>query len=481
MSHCFNLVFLLHTVTGDKLFEKSVAPYNGAPFTRQQPLSALPSAAADGGNPNLQVKRLMPNSVYTKDASACNMGKNAPEGGCLNNPDRECMWIHLETKDPFIAVQDVQFLCLPCEIDGQNIPCWPGGSVIGGYYHVMACKMTCPHQQALAQPEFNCVNDGGFVTEGGCFQAGIDTKSQCMFMAYELENGDKRTTCGPCFVSGVGGWGCPSMGGPGPAEGSKMIYCKSQCDVLCHGPPDCPPTVAPPPPPPPPSPGLIGTRSDKKALLGRPALPPPNPYSIAIAAAKAAKAAGWTIGTPPPPASYYPIIMYRSPKDYAFTPGPPVSSLGFPDPMAYAKGASASAMLQEDVESDDHHSPEHSPGNTTGSVQQDNIQASLISAYKKAYGGDALPGQGAPPPMPFNDMSGPPPLPPTSGSIEAMGPPPLPPTSGTIEAMGPPPLPPTSGSFGVSSMLQTGAGPVPGPMPGAGITQTTLARRKWGQ
>merc|ERR1719428_1419988 len=246
----------------------------------------------------------------------------------------------------------------------------------------MACKMTCPHQQALVQPEYNCADDSGSVTEGGCMQKGIDSKSKCMFMAYQLESGEKKTQCGPCYVSGVGGWGCPTIGGVGPVENSKIIYCFSQCDVLCHGPPDCPPTVAPPPPPPPPSPGLVSTRSSKNALLGRPGLPPPNPYAFAIAAAKAAKAAGWTIGTPPPPASYYPIIMYRSPKDYAFTPGPPVSALGFPDPMAYAKGAASSAMLQEDIESDQNfgdNSHGSSPGNATGLIQQDNVQASMIS------------------------------------------------------------------------------------------------------
>jgi hypothetical protein len=144
--------------------------------------------------------------------------------------------------------------------------------------------------------------------------------------------------------------------------------------------------------------------------------------------------------------------MYRSPKDYAFTPGPAVSSLGFPDPMAYAKGASASAMLQEDVDSDDHGDNSHdsSPGNTTGFTPKDNVQASLISAYKQAYGEDSSPNSamGGPPPLPFNDMSGPPPLPPTSAQ-----------------------------SLEVASMLQTAKGPVAG----AGITQTTLARRKWGQ
>lgn len=454
MSHCFSLVLLLHKVAGHVgvrepllQLQTQVGPYNGAPFIQPQPagsLNALPSMEADGQNPNLAVRRLMPNQVYTKDASACNMGESAAMGACLNNKDRECMWIQLETKDPFVAIQDSKMLCLPCVIDGQNIPCWPGGAVIGGYWHVLACQMTCPHQGALIQPEYHCSNDGGSITEGACMQAGVDSKSKCMFMAYQLEDGTKKTMCGPCYVSGTGGWGCPDIGGKGPVAGSKMIYCFSQCDVLCTGPPDCPPTVAPPPPPPPPSPGLVATRSGNNALLGRPGLPPPNPYAFAIAAAKAAKAAGWKIGTPPPPASYYPIIMYRSPKDYAFTPGPPVSSLGFPDPMAYAKGASASAMLQEDVESDHSYgdnSHESAPGNTTESRAQGNVQASLLSAYKKAYGRDSS-GAAAPPPLPFNDMSGPPPLPPTSE---------------------------------VTSVLQTGAAP------GQGILQTTLVRQKWGQ
>merc|ERR1719261_1746424 len=175
----------------------------------------------------------------------------------------------------------------------------------------------------MVQPEFHCADDGGFVTEGACMQKGVDSKSKCMFFAYQLENGDKRTQCGPCYVSGVGGWGCPKVGGVGPKPGSKIIYCFSQCDVPCTGPPDCPPTVAPPPPPPPPSPGIVVTNAEKTDMLKAPlpvAMPTINPYAIAAAAAKAAKDAGWQIGTPPPPMGYYPVVMYRRPGDYMFTP-----------------------------------------------------------------------------------------------------------------------------------------------------------------
>jgi hypothetical protein len=36
-------------------------------------------------------------------------------------------------------------------------------------------------------------------------------------------------------------------------------------------------------------------------------LPTVNPYAAAMAAAKAAEASGWKIGTPAPPTSYYPV------------------------------------------------------------------------------------------------------------------------------------------------------------------------------
>merc|ERR1719281_1984060 len=152
-------------------------------------------------------------------------------------------------------------------------------------------------------------------------------------MAYENSEGVKKSTCGPCFVSGTGGFGCPAAGGPGPESGSTLTACVDQCAVICPGPPGCPPTAAPPPPPP--SPGVVQTSADPDAMLIAPApvaMPTINPYAVAIAAMEAAKAAGWEVGTTPLPKSYDPVIMYRGPMDYMFTPGPPPAMLAAPAP-----------------------------------------------------------------------------------------------------------------------------------------------------
>merc|ERR1719253_1330631 len=119
------------------------------------------------------------------------------------------------------------------------------------------------------------------------------------------------------------------------------MSCVDQCAVICHGPPGCPPTVAPPPPPPPPSPGVVMTtlpdkdKDPEDVMLIAPApyaMPTINPYAVAQAAMEAAKKAGWAIGTPPPPKSWDPVIMYRTPTDYMFTPGPPPAMLAAPIP-----------------------------------------------------------------------------------------------------------------------------------------------------
>ena len=62
------------------------------------------------------------------------------------------------------------------------------------------------------------------------------------------------------------------------------------------------------------------------------AMPTINPYAVAQAAMEAAKKAGWEIGTTPLPKSYDPVLMYRGPMDYMFTPGPPAAMIAAPAP-----------------------------------------------------------------------------------------------------------------------------------------------------
>merc|ERR1719160_1402001 len=134
---------------------------------------------------------------------------------------------------------------------------------------VLECKMSCPHQETLSVPQYGCIDTSGFITKSNCFSKGKSTRSKCMFIAYKVGN-KKKTVCGPCYVSGTGGWGCPKKGGPGPEPDSTVYHCKSKCSKRCHGPPHCPPTVAPPPDPPPPSPGIISTAADPAEIRHAP-------------------------------------------------------------------------------------------------------------------------------------------------------------------------------------------------------------------
>lgn len=240
------------------------------------------------------------------------------------------MWTRVEGRDPTVIVQSSNSYCLPCELDGNKIPCWNVGAFVGGM-QVTDCEMSCKHHERIYQSQYACSDESGFISGSQCFNIAALSQSKCMFITYKDDKGTDKSSCGPCALDGAGGWGCPAVGGPGPTPGSKVTSCVSQCDVICPGPPACPPTVAPPPPPPPPSPGLPRTRlDDDKEMVSAPApwpVPTVNPFTIMEAARKAAEAAGWVVPEPVPPKSYMPVIVYRSPGDYAFSTGPPPSLL----------------------------------------------------------------------------------------------------------------------------------------------------------
>jgi len=329
----FRLLAVVWTVSDASNLTRQ-SPYNGAAFLTPSALTVLPSREVDADNTNIAVTRLLRNDVNTKDASACTDGAGDPadKDKCLYKAGRDCMWVSYEGRDPAKAVQTVHSHCLPCELDGQEIPCWNIGAAYAGS-EVTECEMSCPHQKRIRQPQYACSDESGFITESQCFDKGVRSSSKCMYIQYAKDDGEGKSTCGPCTVDGTGGWGCPPVDGPGPEDGSKVTFCSSQCDVICSGPPDCPPTVAPPPPPPPPAPGVVTVGSDPNKMLLAPApydMPTVNPFAIAYAIADAAKKAGWTIGTPPPPKTYYPVVMYRKPMDYIWTPAPPPNALGFP-------------------------------------------------------------------------------------------------------------------------------------------------------
>lgn len=305
-------------------------PYSGVPFLRGQALQTLPSSDVDGEDAGIMVTRLLPNPIDKASPHACDGGNQADKGKCLSTKGRGCMWTRVEGRDPTKAIQEAFSYCLPCILDGNEIPCWNVGAFMEGR-EVTDCEMTCTHHKRIWQPEYACSDESGFISNSECFNRASLSQSKCMYITYQTEAGEDKSSCAPCHIDGSGGWGCPAVGGAGPTAGTSVTSCVSQCDVICPGPPACPPTVQPPPPPPPPSPGLIKTSSPGDLMLSAPApwpMPTINPFAIAEAAANAAKAAGWTLAKPAPPKSYIPVIIYRSPDDYAFTTGPPIPAEG---------------------------------------------------------------------------------------------------------------------------------------------------------
>jgi len=306
-----------------------VAPYSGAPFHLHGGHGTLPSWAEDGANAQMSVyRRGSAGASFDADQrgpEACNMGDQADGKACLGVKGRGCMWTRVETRDPLKRVQASNSYCLPCRMEGQEIPCWSVGGWVGGK-QVTHCSMSCAHQQKIVQPEYACSDDSGFITQSQCFDKAARSGSKCMFIAYEDEAGEKHSSCGPCKLQGSGGWGCPAAGQAGPAQGSKVVSCLSQCDVLCSGPPACPPTVAPPPPPPPPSPGVVRVSSPQHDMVNAPApfdLPTANPYAVIQAARDAAERAGYRVATTAAPKVYWPVVYYVNPIVHMFTTGPP--------------------------------------------------------------------------------------------------------------------------------------------------------------
>jgi hypothetical protein len=306
-------------------------PVGGSPFVLPAPLETLPSPESDSASAVMSVYRLGTHGADASSATkipphSCDMGEQADMKQCLGK-ERGCMWTSVTTRDPFKRVQSVSQYCLPCELDGEDIPCWNIGAWVDGK-QVTDCKMSCNHQEKIYQPEYACSDDTGFISLSQCFDRAARSGSKCMYIEYE-DKGLSRASCAPCQLEGTGGWGCPEVGGEGPISGTKVKSCLSQCDVICAGPPACPPTVAPPPPPPPQqSPGLPMVSAPEDEMLNAPgpwmAAPTINPYSIIEAAREAAKKAGFQIATPPPPPKvYWPVIYYRSPADYLYTTGPP--------------------------------------------------------------------------------------------------------------------------------------------------------------
>lgn len=308
----------------------AATPLSGAPFTINFAVGKW-DTQIDAADPEMLVRQFdnaNPQAMLKDTASphACDMGEQADQNACLNVEGRSCMWTRVETRNPLQRIQASNSFCLPCRIDKQAIPCWNIGAWVDGK-QVTNCEMSCDHQEEVIQKNYVCSDTSGAISQNECFAKGSATGSKCMFMSYEVSGGTK-SSCAPCELVGTGSWGCPAVGQPGPDADSKVQSCLSQCDVLCAGPPACPPTVAPPPPPPPPSPGVNKVHAAEDEMVSAPfpgrVATTANPWSAIQSARDVATRAGMPMGTTTAfPKVYYPVVYYRSSMDNIFTTGPP--------------------------------------------------------------------------------------------------------------------------------------------------------------
>mmetsp|Transcript_2529 Transcript_2529/g.7476 ORF Transcript_2529/g.7476 Transcript_2529/m.7476 type:complete len:379 (-) Transcript_2529:101-1237(-) len=309
---------------------QAVAPMSGAPFLFSAPIDF------DRIKPGLGLKITRLKPPTKEDATiGCHDGDQASKDKCLTDPGPGCMWTQVETDDPTLMVQASNSFCLPCELDGEELPCWSLGAWFGNMI-VKECIMSCGHQKTMAQPYASCAAGPGGGSESECFDRGQGSGSKCMFLVSKDKTGQLKSQCGPCELPGTGSWGCPAEGDKG-LDDQTVVRCKSQCDKPCSGPPDCAPTAFPPPVLPA-NPGIPRVASPKEEMLSAPLggdSPPPNPMAIVQAAILAAAAAGHPFTTPAPPKTYYPVVMYRTPADYLATTLPPMTPYQYVWPQAW--------------------------------------------------------------------------------------------------------------------------------------------------
>jgi len=297
----------------------TAAPVSGAPFLQPSGSGALPSPREDENDQNMLVARLSSNALRRRPAHVCDDGKQADRMKCLQTAGRGCMWTRIETRNPRLHVQESYSYCLPCELDGEEIPCWNVGARIGDK-QVTDCAMSCSHQRRIWQPQYACSDgQGSVISETQCFDRGTQSSSKCMFLQYEDTEGNSRGSCGPCELTGSGSWGCPPAGSAGPEEGSRVTSCRSQCDITEAD--DLPLT----------SPGIAQVRSPPDKMLSAPlgaavlhaAADGPDPSDAAAKAAKTGGQQGRALRRREP---HTRVVIYRTPGDFRATTLPPVPS-----------------------------------------------------------------------------------------------------------------------------------------------------------
>eukprot|EP00933_Yihiella_yeosuensis_P052933 TRINITY_DN5108_c0_g1_i1.p1 TRINITY_DN5108_c0_g1~~TRINITY_DN5108_c0_g1_i1.p1 ORF type:complete len:396 (+),score=92.99 TRINITY_DN5108_c0_g1_i1:130-1317(+) len=294
------------------------APDNGAAFLVPKDLSRLPDELSDQRNPNSIISRLSgaaSGGDEQASAHACDMGTRAPKNDCLSVEGRGCMWVELDNHDPSPFAVKSSAYCMPCEIDNEAIPCWTPGAWIGSE-QVKSCQMSCRHQTRVVQPQYVCSDFVGVDSITSCFNRGQKSGSKCMFMTYKDKEDKMRSSCAPCEVDGVGKINCPDIGGKGPEEKSSVQTCESQCEAprpeVQAGLVILAPIGFPA------SPGLSVVDGPADEMVSAPNAPPAPSAEQELALKSSAEAMAGFIPPPvfpPPPPKYFPVVVYRSPKD----------------------------------------------------------------------------------------------------------------------------------------------------------------------
>jgi len=119
------------------------------------------------------------------------------------------------------------------------------------------------------------------------------------------------------------------------ASNNTILSCASQCEPPCTG-ENCPPSasvaaVA--------TPGVAKVSSPSETMVsapdGRAPDPPQSAEAVLEAARLKAAAAGHPYSTSPAPKKYTPVVVYRTPGDYAATTIPPLESFEPAWPVAW--------------------------------------------------------------------------------------------------------------------------------------------------
>lgn len=302
--------------------------------------TALQVAVADFLAPKISQRGLDQALVLLQDVSTnpdtpCSAGPTVQRDTCLSK-GAECMWLETESRN----------LCIPCKWGEVNIPCVPNNAVFGGK-RVKQCEMKCAHQQVISKVSA-CTDVSGSVSVDECFAKGTSVLAKCMWTQYKTRDNQMKSICGPCVIDGVGTIPPYGLGNLGPEPGSQVHGAASMCEsntndygVPCGGPANVPAVTNCVPTPLPPMgptvgagpPENFGIKVDKDSPQYFASFVP-APFGVkeySEAAAAAARAAGWPVGSLLPPDA--PVLVFGPPPLQGPTLPPDLRAMYGPNPI----------------------------------------------------------------------------------------------------------------------------------------------------